>query len=34
MLIAGGGIGGLSTALALSAEGVPVTVLEQADAFR
>jgi salicylate hydroxylase len=34
MLIAGGGIGGLSTALALSSEGVPVTVLEQADAFR
>jgi 2-polyprenyl-6-methoxyphenol hydroxylase-like FAD-dependent oxidoreductase len=34
LLIAGGGIGGLSAALALSAVGLPVRVLEQADAFR
>ena len=34
LLIAGGGIGGLSAALALSGCGRPVRVLEQADAFR
>ena len=34
VLIAGGGIGGLSAALALSGAGLPVRVLEQADAFR
>jgi len=34
ILIAGGGIGGLSAALALAGAGLPVRVLEQADAFR
>jgi len=34
ILVAGGGIGGLSAALALSGAGLPVCVLEQADAFR
>lgn len=33
VLVAGGGIGGLATALALSRNGLPVTVLEQATAF-
>lgn len=33
VLVAGGGIGGLATALALSRAGLPVTVLEQAAAF-
>lgn len=33
ILVAGGGIGGLATALALSRAGLPVTVLEQAAAF-
>lgn len=34
ILIAGGGIGGLSAALTLAGAGLPVRVLEQADAFR
>ena len=33
VLVAGGGIGGLACALALGRAGVPVTVLEQAQAF-
>lgn len=33
ILVSGGGIGGLATALALSRAGFPVTVLEQAAAF-
>lgn len=33
VLVAGGGVGGLATALALSRVGLPVTVLEQATAF-
>ncbi len=33
VLVAGGGIGGLATALALSRAGLPVTVLEQAAGF-
>ncbi len=34
ILIAGGGIGGLAAAYALSLKGFPVRVLEQSDAFR
>ena len=34
VLIAGGGIGGLTTALALAAKGIPNQVLEQAAAFQ
>lgn len=34
VLIAGGGIGGLATALCLKARGVPFELFEQADAFR
>ena len=34
VLIVGGGIGGLSTALALSRKGIPVQVLEQAPEFK
>jgi len=33
VLVAGGGIGGLAAAFALAREGVPVTLLEQAQAF-
>src|SRR6476620_7592636 len=33
VIVVGGGIGGLSTALALSRKGVPVQVLEQAPEF-
>ena len=33
VIVAGGGIGGLACALALSRAGVPATVVEQADAF-
>ena len=34
VLVVGGGIGGLSTALALSRKGIPVQVLEQAPEFK
>ena len=34
MLVVGGGIGGLATALALSRKGIPVQVLEQAPEFK
>ena len=34
VLVVGGGIGGLTTALALSRKGIPVRVLEQAAEFR
>lgn len=34
ILIAGGGIGGLTAAIALSKKGIPSTVLEQAEQFR
>lgn len=34
ILIVGGGIGGLMTAIALSKKGIPSTVLEQAEQFR
>jgi salicylate hydroxylase len=34
VLVVGGGIGGLSTALALSRKGIPVQVLEQAAEFK
>src|SRR3954453_13096801 len=34
VLVVGGGIGGLSTALALARKGVPVQVLEQAPEFK
>ena len=34
ILIAGGGIGGIATALCLRARGVPYALFEQADAFR
>ncbi len=34
VLIAGGGIGGLSAALCLARKEIPVTLLEQADTFR
>src|SRR6266852_8333837 len=34
VLVVGGGIGGLSTALALSRKGIPVQVLEQAQEFK
>ena len=34
ILIVGGGIGGLITALALSRKGIPVQVLEQAQEFK
>lgn len=34
VLIAGGGIGGLSAALCLARQGIPVTLFEQADTFR
>lgn len=33
VIVAGGGIGGLAAALALAREGIPVRVLERADAF-
>ena len=33
VLVVGGGIGGLATALALSRKGIPVQVLEQAPEF-
>ncbi|UUZ73708.1 FAD-binding protein [Polaromonas sp. P1(28)-8] len=34
LIISGGGIGGLAAALVLAQDGHPVTVLEQAAAFR
>ena len=34
VLIVGGGIGGLGTALALSRKGIPSHVIEQADEFK
>src|ERR1700737_5301650 len=34
ILVVGGGIGGLATALALSRKGIPVQVLEQAPEFK
>ena len=34
VLVVGGGIGGLATALALSRKGIPVQVLEQAAEFK
>ena len=34
VLVVGGGIGGLSTALALARKGIPVQVLEQAPEFK
>ena len=34
VLVVGGGIGGLSAALALSRKGIPVQVLEQAPEFK
>ena len=34
VLVVGGGIGGLATALALSRKGIPVQVLEQAPEFK
>ena len=34
VLVVGGGIGGLGTALALSREGIPVHVIEQAPEFK
>jgi 3-hydroxybenzoate 6-monooxygenase len=34
VLVVGGGIGGLTTALALSRKGIPVRVLEQAAEFK
>ena len=34
ILIIGGGIGGLASALALSRLGIPTLVIEQADEFR
>ena len=34
VLVVGGGIGGLSTALALSRKGIPVQVIEQAAELR
>ena len=34
VLIAGGGLGGLATALALSRRGIPSRVLEQSSEFR
>src|SRR6202047_2287343 len=34
VLVVGGGIGGLSTALALSRKGIPVQVIEQAAEFQ
>ena len=34
VLIVGGGIGGITTALALERHGIDVTLFEQAEAFR